>query len=462
MATKRINASKPKQQANNAKQNKQPKESTKVNQVKQNKKPNQEKQNIEVKEDKKKKRKTSKKKKIIITIFVIIILLAISIGGILYYFHDQEEKYLAYLETIKNNYHSYMVVTKDSKLYDFEYQEVGSVSKNMYLVLDELGDYYQDGYYKLKNNDLYIKYDSVKKTDEKTYDVRYQNYIPFNKSIVTTKDTKMYDGESYYQVDEEQTLPIIIDDNDYYYVIFDNKLVGVSKSEVTTIDNGSNEVGASSVSVLNYHFVINLEAGEAPLCEPADICHTDTQFDSHMKYISENGFYSITMKELEMFIDGKINLPTKSVAVTIDDGWFVYRSIPILEKYNVMGTLFLIGWLAPPTDYSSPNLEVHSHTWNLHNISNCSEGRSPLLCYDKNIIVEDLKKSRESLNNTPYFCYPFYDYNDHAIEALKEAGFTMALTGGDKKVTRGIDKYKVPRYVVVNTTTVNQLANMIN
>ena len=36
-----------------------------------------------------------------------------------------------------------------------------------------------------------------------------------------------------------------------------------------------------------------------------------------------------------MFIDGKINLPKKSVAITIDDGWFVYRAIPILEKYNV-------------------------------------------------------------------------------------------------------------------------------
>ena len=48
------------------------------------------------------------------------------------------------------------------------------------------------------------------------------------------------------------------------------------------------------------------------------------------------------------------------------------------------------------------------------------------------------------------------------LPILKQAGFTMALTGGNNKVTRGVDKYKVPRYVVYNTTSVNNLANMIN
>ena len=51
---------------------------------------------------------------------------------------------------------------------------------------------------------------------------------------------------------------------------------------------------------------------------------------------------------------------------------------------------------------------------------------------------------------------------EEKIEALKEAGFTMALTGGNYKVKRGIDKYKVPRYVIYNTTTVNEIANKLN
>ena len=80
------------------------------------------------------------------------------------------------------------------------------------------------------------------------------------------------------------------------------------------------------------------------------------------------------------------------------------------------------------------------------------------------VVVEDLKKSRESLNNTTYFCYPFYEYNNHAIESLKKAGFTMALAGqiGDVKVRVGTNKFKVPRYVIYNTTGVESLGRMIN
>ena len=78
-------------------------------------------------------------------------------------------------------------------------------------------------------------------------------------------------------------------------------------------------------------------------------------------------------------------------------------------------------------------------------------------------LLEDLKKSRESLNNTTYFCYPFYDYNDRAIELLKQAGFTMAFAGqngNDVKV--GQDKFKIPRYVIYSNTSMNTFVNYVS
>lgn len=416
---------------------------------------------------KNKKRTNKNRKKVIIPIIIISLIILGILSYIFYSKYSEEEAYKHKLEQINNNYNSFVITNKETDLYNSKYEASGKVSKNMYLELEEIEDNYTNEYFKIKDNDLYIKYTDITKTEEQVVqNTRYKNYIPFNKSIVTDDKTKLYvDENTYYIINENKNLPIIIDDTDKYYTFYDNKLVYVNKTETNVIESENSSLEkAEEISVLNYHFVINVEAGEDKLCEPASICHTDTQFDSHMKYISENGFYTITMQELEMFIDGKINLPKKSVSITIDDGWFVGRAIQILEKYNVMGTLFLIGYLAPVSDYSSPNLEVHSHTWNLHNVSNCSGGRSPLLCYDKNTIVEDLKQSRESLNNTTYFCYPFYEYNNHAIEALKEAGFTMALAGqlGDVKVRVGTDKFKVPRYVIYNTTSVDSLARMIN
>ncbi len=407
-----------------------------------------------------------KNKKIVVVMIIVIIVL------IVYFYISQfknntiieNNEFYNIADEVAKQYNPYVITINDVFLYDSNLEKIGTISNEMYIELEDNNSKYSDGYYKLKNINGYIYYKDVKKTDEQKKNLRFLNYVPFNESIIISKNTKLYaDKNSYYTVYNEKSLPIIVKDDDKYYVVFDNKLVYVHAEDVTTTENNnSNKEIAESVSVLNYHFVINKEAGEKEICSPASICHTDTQFDSHIKYISENKYYTINMKELELFIDGKINLPKKSVSITIDDGWFVSRAIPILEKYNVMGTLFLIGSLAPVSDYASNNLEIHSHTWNLHNVSNCKEGRSALLCYDKEKIVEDLLKSRESLNDTTYFCYPFYEYNSNAIESLKEAGFTMALTGGNTKVKKGINKFKVPRYVIYNTTTIRELATIIS
>lgn len=220
------------------------------------------------------------------------------------------------------------------------------------------------------------------------------------------------------------------------------------RKEVSSVGKGN------GIAVLNYHFTISDE--EKSSCSPSSICMNENLFDEHLKYIKENGFYTATLKELEDYLDGKIDLPKKSVVITIDDGWFVSRAISKLEKYDLHGVLFLIGSLAPVTDYASKNLEIASHTWNLHG------AYGSLVNASFDTIIEDLNQSKSSLNGTPYFCYPFYQYDNHVIEALKQTGFTMAFAGGGVKARRGVDKYKVPRIVVGGNDSVATLASYIN
>ena len=227
------------------------------------------------------------------------------------------------------------------------------------------------------------------------------------------------------------------------------------KEKVISNNNQSNkQKETEGVAVLNYHFTINEE--EKSICEPSSICMDENLFEQHIKYIVDNGFYTATLKELEDYIDGKKNLPKKTVVITIDDGWFVARAKALIEKYNVQATLFLIGSLAPVSAYASSNLEVHSHTWNLHG------AWGSFINADDQTILEDLAKSRESLDNTRYFCYPFYQYDNRVISLLKQAGFTMALAGDDRKAQVGCNKYVVPRFVINSDTSVQELANIIN
>lgn len=379
------------------------------------------------------------------------------------------------LDKVKSSYREFVKVNDGASLYTKEGGKYvssctihGTIEISLdssYLIVDE--------YFKLLNSDYYVKYDEVvgierlsAKVGEYKY---YKHYVVYNENIILKSGAKLYvDDTSYYEVDGG-SYPIIIKDTEKYGIEYNNSLVYVRKDDVKeTKENANTTLGhTDGLGVLNYHYVVSAtdENGERSECQQS-ICITDTMFDSHIKYLKDNGFYAVSMRDLELFIDGKIQLPEKSVSLTFDDGWYVARTISILEKYQMLGTLFLIGSLASPDGYASEYLEIHSHTWDMHKIGDCpaSVGRGGILCLDENTILEDLKKSRESLNNTTYFCYPFYDYNDRAIQLLQQAGFTMAFAGElkDSTVRVGQDKFKIPRYVIINTTTMEQFIQYVS
>lgn len=423
-----------------------------------------------------------KNKKIIIFILFIILLIFVVIQ--INSTTTEKEKVIAnqkiiptkrnILEKAKANFSDYVLLKEGSNIYKKEntYKKIATSHGKMELSLDS--EYLiEDEYFKIKDSNYYIKYTDITKIDNlsplsgeyKTY----LNYIPYNESIILKNKAKLYANDNTYYEVEAGTFPILIKNDDKYGIEFNHSLVYVAKEDVKEVINQENteKKHTNAISVLNYHYVVSdsNENGEKTECQQS-ICITDTMFDSHINYLKENRFYTTSMRDLELYIDGKIQLPEKSVTLTFDDGWYVARTIQILTKYQMSGTLFLIGSLASPSDYRSPYLEVHSHTWDMHKIGDCPSniGRGGILCLDENTILEDLKKSRESLNNTTYFCYPFYDYNTRAIELLKKAGFTMAFAGElkDSKVRVGQDKYKIPRYVIVNTTSMDTFKKYVN
>ncbi len=430
---------------------------------------------------KKKKKKIPSSKKILIGVEIFLIIMFLIIGILIYFKKKEQEQTNANiiatkldLEKVKSNYSDYVTLKEGSNIYTKEesYKKTATIHGKIELSLDP--EYLiEDEYFKIKDSNYYIKYTDITKIDNlsplsgeyKTY----LNYIPYNESIILKNKAKLYASDNAYYEVEEGTFPILIKNEDKYGIEFNHSLVYVSKEDVKEVINQENteKKHTDAISVLNYHYVVSdsNENGEKTECQQS-ICITDTMFDSHINYLKENNFYTTSMRDLELYIDGKIQLPEKSVTLTFDDGWYVARTIQILTKYQMSGTLFLIGSLASPSDYSSPYLEVHSHTWDMHKIGDCPSniGRGGILCLDENTILEDLKKSRESLNNTTYFCYPFYDYNARAIELLKKAGFTMAFAGElkDSKVRVGQDKYKIPRYVIVNTTSMDLFKKYVN
>lgn len=412
-----------------------------------------------------------KRKKNIKKVFFLLLLVLLVVGII--YFCVQKNNIPKIVDYSK--YYSEIVKVKyDTKLYinnGGEYIENGIVYRGTLLKLEKQ-DEFKNKYFKISSldDDYYIEYDSVEKSDDfYTLNDRYKQYIPFNKNIVTNEETTFYyEGKPLFKINKSYNLPIIISDDDKYYVEYENMLMYIVKDDVKEIIDNTNtkDSNTKGIAVLNYHFVYS------PNEETCDqvICHPEKQFREHLSYIKENNFFTPTMKELEMYIDGKIQLP-KSVVITLDDGRNINFATQILEEYQLNATAFIVTsrYNVSEDFKKSDYVELQSHSHNLHDVGTCPSGHGQgggLTCLSDDVILKDLKESRDILNGVTAFCYPFYEYNSHSIELLKEAGFTMAFggeyEGGQINVKPGINKFKIPRWVMVTYTTMNKFISYLN
>ena len=405
-----------------------------------------------------------KNNKIIYIIFALIILAIIIL--LIIYQSNNKDKLKVEIKDFSKYYNEVVITNEDAKIYEYSndnYNEIGIIHKETKILLEEPSDKTSE-YFKIKdlNNEYYIKYSSINKTEEYYKEnSRYKKYIVFNKNIITTDTTTFYkDDNKVYTINKSFNLPLIINDNDEkYYVEYNNMLLYVTKENVKEIiDNNNTQLkNTNGIPVLNYHFVYKPEEEE---CNQ-EICHPESQFRTHLSFIKDNGYFTPTMEELEMYIDGKIQLPN-SVVITIDDGRNVNLATEILDEYKLNATAFIVtGRYNIETDFiKSEYVELQSHSHNLHNAGTCPPGHGQgggLTCLSDEEILKDLKTSREALKGSIAFCYPFYEHNSHSIELLKQAGFTMAFageyTGGKTKATVGINKFRIPRWVIVNWTS---------
>ena len=416
---------------------------------------------------------------IIVTIFISVISIMSIISGIFIY-NDMKEREEASLNVsktrkslikdenvlikIKSNYGSAVKTTKDTKIYindNGKYKDVGSINKDNILELEVVDNISLDNkYFKLLDSDYYVSYKDVMPTTD-TVNKRYLNYIEFPIEV-TTKESVVYYDDSFnelFSLNIPVTSKVIVNLDDYYGISLLSRLVYVKKEDVSNVvEVDSSEEMAESIPAILYHFIY-LNGDNS--CNDI-ICHSEEQIDSHFKFLSDNNVFTLNTSEVLSFIKGEINLPKKSILITIDDGARAENFIPFLEKYGLNATLFLVSSWYPVSKFSSPYLEIASHTHNMHTTGVCPAGQGGgINCLPESEILNDLKLSRETLNNTNAFCFPFYEYSNYSINLVKEAGFEMAFIGGSTKIKKGIDPYKIPRYPILSSFGVDYISNLV-
>lgn len=403
---------------------------------------------------------------LILVIFIILI-----VFGPLFYKHRfffiESNDITNNIDNIKKHYNDYVITNKEAVLFkknNDQYIESGKVNKGVFLNLQDVVVNSNTEYFLIKGLNMYISYKNVDPIETFQINDRYKNYINFNNNITTQQITTFYDEfDNYvYTINQSFDFKVIVMKNDKYGIEYNNQLLYIHSDNVEKIyDNDNSTSNKEKVRTLTYHFIYN---PETTYCNQS-ICQSFEQFESHLKYIRENNYFTLKLNELEMYLNGEINIPDKSIVLTIDDGTiFDIDAIKLLEQYQVNATMFVITNISDNFDYlKSDYLDLESHTNNMHNQYECPgygmQGGG-ILCLDEDKVLEDLKISQDKLGGSTYFAYPFFDFNDRAISLLKKVGFKLAFIGqyntDGYSYPNKTDKYKVPRKTIFSTTTMEE------
>lgn len=176
-----------------------------------------------------------------------------------------------------------------------------------------------------------------------------------------------------------------------------------------------------------------------------------TDLEAHLQYLIDNGYYFPTWQELRDYLDGKIDLPLKSVVLTFDDCTKAFQEygIPILEEYDVRATSFVIcaknGEEVLKKYKDVKHITFQSHSYNMHRPGGSIGHGGIFTALSVEDGVSDLEQSIDMLGSGDAFAYPFGDYNETAEEAVREAGFLCAFTTEYGKVAPGDDPLLLPR-----------------
>jgi uncharacterized repeat protein (TIGR02543 family) len=212
-------------------------------------------------------------------------------------------------------------------------------------------------------------------------------------------------------------------------------------------DSADVDKSVRGLPVMMYHWFYDTESGDNRPTSLQNNWMEASQFEEEMRCLKGAGWYFPTWDEVYAYVKGEIDLPDRSVVVTIDDGKksFYEYAVPVFEKHGVRGTGFIIAnkmTKAKAKKYASEYVSLQSHTWDMHGGSG---GKSLIQTLPFSQAVADLASASAILGTSDALAYPYGYYDDTAARVCEAAGVRMAFGTSGGKVYPGMDPLRLPR-----------------
>ena len=209
---------------------------------------------------------------------------------------------------------------------------------------------------------------------------------------------------------------------------------------------------ADGVPILVYHRVNDSDTNPTTL--------TVADFEAQMKYLVDNGYSVISPDDLlDAWQTGKA-LPAKPIILTFDDGHAdIYTNVlPILQKYNMRATVFVVTDHIGTTDYLTWDMaralqaggfvDIESHTMTYKDLTTLRGDKLWNEIYGSKQAIEwALKKPAK------FIAYPRGKYTLDAVDTSKEVGFRAGFIADYGLADNDDNPYVLTRIPVQGTNS---------
>ncbi len=190
----------------------------------------------------------------------------------------------------------------------------------------------------------------------------------------------------------------------------------------------SQPVAAGSVPVLMYHYIrVNPD--------PADkigfgLSVTPRDFEAQIAFLAQKGYRTITLRQLS----DPAALQGRAVAITFDDGYAdAYETaFPILKKYGFKATFYVITSLLGRPRYmtweQARELAAAGNVIGSHTLTHPDLSQVGLTEARRQLGESKAEIERQVGQPVLDFCYPSGRYTGSVAAAVKEAGYSTAVT----------------------------------
>jgi len=191
---------------------------------------------------------------------------------------------------------------------------------------------------------------------------------------------------------------------------------------------------------------------------------TPEDFTAQMEGLVAAGYTTISPRDLEGAIEGKMPLPTKSVLLTFDDGYREHATVvlPILRRLHLHATYFIVSQAYHFHGYMTSDMIREADATGLITIADHTRHHVFLARMTAAHRASEIVGSKEELetllgHSVSDFAYPYGSWNTDVAHEVEHAGYVLGFGIRLGSVHTSSSRYQLRRIRVLDGENVVSL-----